>query len=60
MYSLLFYFFFPKKQSFQYERPIQMQNGKAERAKDKESQPPRRWEVLDESDNTSMPQFPHL
>lgn len=36
VFSSLLYFF-PEKQSFQYKRPIRMQNGKAERAKDKES-----------------------
>lgn len=49
-----------EKQSIQFKRPIQMQNEEVERAKDNESQPLRRWGILDKSDNTSVPQFTHL
>lgn len=55
-FPILFY----EKQSIQYKRPIQMQNEEVEGAKDKESQPLRRWGILDKSDNISVPQFTHL
>lgn len=49
---------FLKNKASQYKKPIQMQHGEVERA-DKESQPERRWGILDKKD-ICMPQFTHV